>query len=240
MSNWVLPTLIGAAIGSMVIYLFYTAVRTRWPSNYASSANDFGMVVNRTVLRYVVFALGPTYVVALLVGTTISRSGGAGLVTAFLIGVFRISYYYVRSVYRTIRHNHTATRIPTIILDVTISACVLVAATLGGLGPGRFGFLVPPIEEFFKSLWGTVFVAIIAAIVIAKTNVQFNVGRLVRRSRREVGPELLELVRREAREAGVDATLAEAVLLTENLQRPKWFRTFERMKGTSFLVDPMG
>jgi cell shape-determining protein MreD len=228
MSNWVLPTLIGAVIGSIVIYLFYTAVRTRWPSNYASSANDFGMVVNRTVFRYAVFALGPTYVVALLVGTTVSRSGGAGLVTAFLIGIFRVGcYYYVRSVYRTIRHNHTATRTPTIILDVAISVCVLIAATLGGLGPGRFGFLVPPIEEFFRSLWGTVFVAILAAIVIAKTNVQFNVSRLVRRSRREVGPELLELVRKEAREAGVDATLAETVVLTENLQRPKWFRSFE-------------
>lgn len=192
------------------------------------------MIVNRTIFRYAVFALGPPYVVALLVGTTVRRAGGPGLLVAFLIGVFQVCYLRVRETRWTLRYNHTAMRMPTLALETALAVGALAAATLGGLGPGRLTFVVPPIDEYFKSLWGTILVAILAAIVIAKTRVQLDVGRLVNRSRKEVGLRLRALARSEATRVGADADLVEAILLTENLQRPKWFRQLERVKGSLF------
>lgn len=229
-----LVVVVGTVIGSALIYLFYIAVRTRWPANYASSSNDFGMIVNRTILRYAAFALGPPYTVALLVSTTVGRAGGAGMVVAVLIGAFQVCYLRVPEIYRTLRYNHTAMRMPTVLTEVGLAVATLAVAALGGFGPGPLGFVVPPIDELFKSLWGTIFVAILAAIVIAKTRVQLDIGRLITRSRREVGPRLRELARSEAVKVDVDPDLAETVLLTENLQRPDWFRQLERIKGRLF------
>jgi hypothetical protein len=224
----------GTIAGCALIYLFYTAVRTRWPANYASSTNDFGMIVNRTVARYTAFALAPTYIVGLLAGTTVTRAGGDGRLTALSIGAFHVLRMYSVKITRTLRNDHTATRIPALILDGTLAAGVILIAYVAGLGPGRFTFVVPPVDEFFKSLWGTVFVAMVAAIVISKTNVQFDIARLITRSRKEVGAKLITLARDEAKRVGASPDLAEAVLLTENLQRPRWFRTLERVKGRIF------
>ncbi len=192
------------------------------------------MIVNRTMVRFAAFALGPPYIVALLVGTTVARAGGSGMLVAVLIGLFQALYFRGRSAVRTLRYDHSAMRVPTVVTELGLAACTLGVAALGGLGPGPLGFIVPPVDELFKALWGTTFVVIAAAIVIQKTTVQLDVGRLVQRSRREVGDRLRQLARAEATEAGADVTLVETILLTENLQRPTWFRRLERVKGKVF------
>jgi hypothetical protein len=232
-SPWVLD-IVGIVVGAAVVYLFYDAVRTRWPANYASSSNDFGMIVNRTMLRYAAFALGPPYIVALLASTTVGRAGGSGMLVAILIGVFQVSHFRARLAYRTLRYDHSAMRIPTVVAEAGLAICTLGVVALGGLGPGPLGFVVPPIDELFKALWGTTFVIIVAAIVIKRTNVQLDIGRLVERSRQEIGPRLRGFAANEAVKAGADTALMEAILLTENLQRPAWFRRLERIKGRLF------
>lgn len=234
MAKSILLSLFGALIGSILISLFYTAVRTRWPSNYASSANDLGMIINRTIVRYIAFSLAPTYVICLLVATTARRAGGIALVTAILIGAFRVVYMYIPNIYRTVRYNRSLARTPSIILDTALALSIFAVAYLGSLGPGKFTYLIPPVGDLFTSLWGTIFVAVLAAVVIAKTNVQINVDRLIKRSRREVGTELLEFARNEAVRVKTNPDLVETILLTENLERPRWFRRLERIKGRLF------
>jgi hypothetical protein len=156
------------------------------------------------------------------------------MTVALLIGLFQIGYLRSLEIYSTLRYNHGAMRRPTIVMEIALAFGAIGAAALGGLGAGRLGFIVPPIDELFKSLWGTTFVAIIAAILIAKTRVQLDIGRLVSRSRREVGATLREMARNEALRVGTDPDLVETVLLTENLERPRWFRQLERLKGTIF------
>jgi hypothetical protein len=156
------------------------------------------------------------------------------MIAALLIGAFHIGYLRVPETYRALRYNHSAMRRPTVFMEIALAIGGLGVAALGGFGAGRFGFVVPPIDELFKSLWGTTFVAIVAAIVIAKTRVQLDLGRLVNRSRKEVGSRLRELARSEALKSGTDPDLVESVLLAENLERPRWFRQLERAKGRLF------
>jgi hypothetical protein len=233
-------TLTGVVAGCALILLFYTAVRTQWPSNYASSTNDYGMIINRTIIRYFAFALAPTYFISLIVGTTVARAGGRALIVVACVGLFHTCKTYAVHIYKTLRYDHSGTRYPTLLLEASLVAGVLAVAILAGLGPGPLGFLVPPVDEFFKSLWTTAFVAILGVVLLARTQVSVDVGRLIRKSRREVGQELISLARRQAVAYGADPDVVEAVLLTENLQRPSWFRFLERIKGRFFPAGSYG
>jgi hypothetical protein len=233
-------TLTGVVAGCALILLFYTAVRTQWPSNYASSTNDYGMIINRTVVRYVGFALAPTYFISLIVGTTVARAGGNALVVVACVGLFQTCKTYAVHIYKTIRYDHSGTRYPTLLLEATLVVSVLLVAVLAGLGPGPFAFLVPPVDEFFKSLWTTAFIAILGVVVLSRTRVSVDIGRLIKKSRREVGSELLTYARQQATAHNTDPDLVEAVLLTENLQRPSWFRLLERIKGRFFPAGSYG
>jgi hypothetical protein len=51
---------------------------------------------------------------------------------------------------------------------------------------------------------------------------------------RAVPRPLWDLAKRTADNAGADASLALAVMVVENLQRPPWFRRLERLKGFIF------
>lgn len=231
---------VGAIVGAFLLFVFYLAIRTEWPVNYASTVNDFGMIVNRGILKYTAFALGPVYLVSLLVSTTTARAGGIGIATGALIAGLHVARTLAVHLYRTIRYDRTHTRYPTILLDSVVGLGIILAGTLGGLGPGPFTILVPPLEEFFKALWTTIFVAILAIVALSVTRVQFDVFNLVRRSRREVGPDLLNFARKKAVAFGTEPELVEAILLAENLQRPRWFRRLERLKGRIFPAGSYG
>jgi hypothetical protein len=93
---------------------------------------------------------------------------------------------------------------------------------------------VPPVDEFFKALWTGAFVSVIAVIALNTTNQRRGPGDLADTARREADDELTTYARNRAREAGTDEHLVLAILYTENLQRPPWFRRLEYLKGRLF------
>ncbi|MET8252025.1 hypothetical protein [Micromonospora sp. NPDC005197] len=108
------------------------------------------------------------------------------------------------------------------------------AALLGGLGPGPFDFVVPPVDEFFKALWTAIFVAVIGVVVLNGTRDRYGPGDLFDIAEREAPAHLVEYSRSRSEKAGADADLLLAILYTENLQRPSWFRRLEYIKGAVF------
>ncbi|MFY1702646.1 hypothetical protein ACN28G_13020 [Micromonospora sp. WMMA1923] len=95
-------------------------------------------------------------------------------------------------------------------------------------------------DEFFKAIWTAAFVAVVAVIALRDNSKYHDTEEIVTRSRREVGDELLAIGRQAAAEFSADATLVEAIILTENLERPRWFRGLERLKGKFFSSGSYG
>ena len=58
--------------------------------------------------------------------------------------------------------------------------------------------------------------------------------------RQRVGPELIWYARQLARERNLDPDLVETTILTESIQRPRWFRRLERLKGIVFRKGTYG
>lgn len=225
-------TAVGIAIGVLILKVFYSAIRTSWPENYVSVTGDYGVVVNRTLLKYAAFRLVPAYAVALLVSQMAGRYGGHPMYVAILIGVLHATQSSLRhlvAVFRRRSPEHI--RIAAILVDLVTSICVVAVALVGGFGTGPLTAIVPPLDEFFKSFWTTAVVAVLAVYVLNLSRATREAAALVRRSRAELGP-LVNRAREEARSLQVNADLVEAVLLTENLERPAWVRRLERLKGS--------
>ena len=232
-----LATVIGVIIGVAALYVFYKVVRTDWPLSYASLSGDPGVVVNRTLGKYLVFALGPTYVVALICSTMVHREGGHAMICALAIGAIHTLRTQIMLLIGSMRQRRVERHLPTLIFSA-ITACGLVFASwLGGLGPGPAQFVVPPLEEFFNTFWTTATVVLVAAFIVRTMSSHKSIYDLVERSRRELGDELVTFARKVAAEYSTDPTLVEAILLTENLQRPRWFRMLEKLKGR---ISPSG
>ncbi|MFU8872655.1 hypothetical protein [Micromonospora sp. SL4-19] len=123
---------------------------------------------------------------------------------------------------------------PDALLQFSLAALSIAAALLGGLGPGPFGFVVPPIDEFFKAIWTAVFVAVLGVVVLDATRMRHQAGDLYDIAVREAPRRLVDHAQQKAKEAGADEDLVLAVLYAENLQRPHWFRRLEYVKGRFF------
>ncbi|MEG3636699.1 hypothetical protein [Micromonospora palythoicola] len=232
-----LVTAAGVLAISALLFIFYAAIRTEWPTSYVSASADVGLIVNRNICRYLAFLFVPTYVVTLLVSTTVSSFGGTAMVCALGGAALHLArtqvVYYFKTVVRIKNH----TRLPSTLVVIAAMLGTLGSAALGGLGPGPFTAVVPPIDEFFKSLWTTIFVALLAVVVLRISRDTSSAAALVERSRQELGADLIKFARDEATRAGTDPVLVEGILLTENLQRPRWIRRLERWKG---LLQPEG
>ncbi|MGC4768892.1 hypothetical protein ACLQ25_07900 [Micromonospora sp. DT44] len=229
------PTLLGVGAGVLLLHVFYLAVRTEWPVKYATLAvSDYGVVVNRGFARYLVFALGPTYLVTLLVSTTVGRFGGHSVFCALSVGLIHAARTLGVLIFNSLRMRSSRLRIPTVVFSALSSLGLLVVSFLGGLGPGRAVIVVPPLDEFFKAFWTAAFVAVVAVMALRDNGRQRDIEEIVERSRREVGDKLLRCGRQTAAEFDADPMLVEAVLLAENLERPRWFRGLERLKGRVF------
>ncbi|MER5335875.1 hypothetical protein [Micromonospora sp. NPDC002717] len=230
MKDW-LVTASGAVAIVGLLYLFYAAVRTRWPESYVSASTDVGLIINRNITRYLAFMFGPAYIITLIVSTTVDRFGGKGVISALAGALIHVGRTQGVHYFKHVARNGNHTRLPATIVAIVAALGTLASAGLGGLGPGPFTAVVPPIDEFFKSLWTTIFVALLAVAVLRASKDTTSAAVLAERSKREVGEDLLRFAREEAEKAGVDPILLEGILLTENLQRPKWVRRLERWKG---------
>ena len=215
--------------------LFYTAVRIEWPSNYLTAQDAAGLIVRRSVQRYLLFVLGPVYLASLLMATVAMREGSHGLLVGLTIGLLhgiRHSGYRIRATLAEQPDSRLRTR--GVLLHGTLLLLSLIAALLGGLGPGPFDFVVPPLEEFFIAFWTVALLAVVGVIVINKTKYPSSVEDLSAIAMREAPSDLVNYAREKANEAGVDVRLVLAILYAENLQRPAWFRRLERIKGKVF------
>ena len=223
-------TAIASLAGSTSLLLFYKAVQTEWPANYVSIDTDFGVIVNRSFMRYFLFTLAPTYLISLFTSTLCNRSGGFGLACAAIVGSTHIIFNNGRHFYRVSRYRHDQAKYAQLLVDAFNMIVVAFAALAGAAGPGPFKDVVPAAADFFDSLWTTALVALVGVCLLYSTRNRTTVATLFRRSARETSRYKAQALRL-AREYDVDPPIVLAILYAENLQRPSWVRRLERLKG---------
>jgi hypothetical protein len=227
-------TLIFGAIGCIMLHAFYAAVKLEWPSNYVTATRRFGLIVNRTVKRYLTFIIAPVYLASLLVSSLSSDAKGHGVATGLIVGTWHAWKNHGKQIFAHVRHGTMRNAAPDLILQIALLVLAVLAGFAGGLGPGPFTFVIPSLDEFFTAVWTAVFVAIVSFWAFRATRYKTALRDLYDTARREADDALVDYAIEVAQREGADLHLVLSVLFAENLQRPPWFRKLENWKGKIF------
>lgn len=233
MSSTIVWPIVYAILSAAVLAVAYIAIKSNWPDSYAS-VSDFGttLKVNRP-LSYIAFRLGPVFIIALFSSVNLERSSYPIWPFAVLLILLHGGRTVGVASYKLIRSNRNPKRIlQLLILNTMVFIALTIAVTVAVISRKLLDPVVPDIQTILPEIWGAIFVGIFAYMFYNLTsNRVISSNNIVDKQREKIGQSLLNYARLKAKKANCDPILVEAIMITESVQRPKWFRRLERIMG---------
>lgn len=233
MSSVLISLLIGL-FGSVLLYLVFKLLKSDWPNNYSDMKNVVDSASRRNIWIYLAMRFIPMYLVSVLVASLSESTGGEVSITLSTCAVLHVCFTNLRPhiLRRTltpsrVRLRYIATSLSTIAL---ISfATIFAAMTWSYLTP-----LLPEADEVVQAIWTALFVGLVVGLVRSFGRYDDSLENQLERAEKELGEDLKQVIHREARRNDVSADFIQSVVLTECIQRPKWLRKIENIKGKFF------
>jgi hypothetical protein len=224
---------VGVLLGVAFLYVFYRAVQADWPESYFGATDVSAYAVSMTPLHYALFRFLPLYATCVFVGVSLDRRETPGAVGALLVGVThgaltlgRALVVWARSKTDVRQHRASIALSRAFVLVGVVVVAAIAAATRDIVSP-----IVPPLRELSAALWTAIFAGIAGAFLVRISRNALDQYGLVRRSFHEIPDRLFEVASAAAKLSGADEILVWAVMVVENVERPKWFRSLERLKA---------
>lgn len=214
--------------GGVLLRAFYSAFASEWPGKYFGNTSTGAVdpVISRTPWRYLVFRLGPVFLVAVAAGVTADRLGAprstalvATVAAHALSGLVPAAFTAITATPR--RLGLAAYHL------IALGGCVVVAfvgLAIGGRGDRYF----PTGVEVAYGFWVALAVFAVGHLGRSLTGKAPKDEALLARARAEVPTHLiLPLVNAKS---GHPLALV-AIAYAEHLNRPQWVRRLERTVG---------
>ena len=220
--------------GAGLLWATFRALQVRWPESYFAIEDLLSQRVSVSPLRYGFFRFVPILLISGFAAVTSRRAGGYPWFAALTVAVVHAWVTAGRATVAVVRRSGLFARRLLVAYHVLLAAGIMLVGVVGALIglTDWFPAVVPSIPELRSDLWTAMFAAALGAYFVRVTQGrQPSVEDLVRYSRENLGAELVALTREVASAESADEDLAEAILLVENLQRPKWIRYLERGLG---------
>lgn len=181
--------------------------------------------------RFVVYRFAPVTVVAALAGAILDRQGAATLWPLLAIGVLHGTLTSGRGLLSELRGRRTvlsATRMTA--YAAVFSGCVAATGAAVPLVPFTTDY-VPDPDELIPAVWAAGLAAVGGAWLLSLSRQHEDDSeariRAFQRSKDNLGDDLWRRAAEVAEEVDADERLVRAVLLVENIQRPRWLRRLE-------------
>jgi len=188
-------------------------------------------IERRSMTRWLAFRSAPVFLSSLFLSATATRWGQNSLAAIVVMSSTHIVTTYARPVVVGIRVRALpAQRVSFWLLSVVL----IVFSNLIGLALSDIADpLIPSASESVRVLWTGAFAAIVAGAVVKLMSRDEGTFKFVlfERSRSEIPEALFVHAATEARRFAADQSLVIAVMIVENLQRPKWLRRLENAFG---------
>ena len=234
--------LLGGA-GALLLYVFFRAVEARWPENYYGLSDLTSYQLSLRLSSEVIFRFLPVVVVAFVASVVAESLDDKGLVAGLCVALIHGAATAGRASVSAARHSGVFGRRLLLAAHVGVFWSVLVAGVVGGvLGEIRaLHAVVPDLDAMESDLWTALLAGIFGAYLARvswKSEIQPE--QFVRESTRRLDPELLTHAEVAALQHGADPNLVKAILLVENMQRPRWIRSIERAVGQWLPIGTYG
>lgn len=235
----IVATVLLGIVGSISLWGCYRSMELHWPYYYVSLHDTFALRISQTWWRLVGFRGVPVFVIAVGAGATSYRLNGVAVVSIAVMVFLHIAHTNAIAFLEAVRGRQQKD-------GVVINYGgyhALAAAIAAGAGVAAcfcyrpLAFLVPMPEVLLQGLWIAFFVAIVGGVVFGVFRVtpvegqENGISYLTRRAARDIGIELLDFSFNAAVNDGSDPLLLQAVMHAESLQRPRWVRNLEQLKG---------
>lgn len=216
-----------AGLAAVLVWAFYRIIETNFPESYFAPSSPTDPIVNRSLLRYALWRLGPVFVGASAVVVTIDRLGKAPVLAAvlFLLAHLALS---VGMAAASARRRGQALPLSQKVLYLTTSLAAAASTAAAYFLAEQLGPTIPEPPALLQAVWLGVFAAVIGTLVSKVLSSERPPDLLAKRSLSELPNDLLAASERIAIAHGTDPRLVKAVMITENLQRPPWLRRLER------------
>ena len=228
--------------GALLLGSIYRRIQSSWPTSYVSLSDYAAYQKASLPYRYLLFRYGPVVLVGFFGGTLIREQAWPTwpfVLAAFVVHTGATS---LRAAWREIRPRWYRDRHVPLIIGHLVSVLVVFAALAG---PAYFGdrasALAPDLAEVRNGIWaGLIGSALTFTLIRMMRAPERTVQGLIVAQRQRIGDELRWHLRDQAEASGLDPDLMEAVMIAEALQRPRWFRVLERIKGLVFRKGTYG
>ncbi|PYE19526.1 hypothetical protein DFR67_103439 [Williamsia limnetica] len=233
MTIWA-DVLVRASAALAAIYLFYLAASTKWPSSYYLLDDAIGARVSKTTFSYLSFRFLPLFVASLCAMGYLSNVTER-LAVALCIGVGHLVISVVRiNPYTNPGPRREKSWYVLQAAVLLVSVCFLAIAVW--LAP-LFGTTLPQWRDFTTAIVTALIVVCVGVFIQSATSKDVAVNsNSIDLARRRYKP----MVDRLALEHGVDRSFALALVIAEDLQRPRWFRVIERRLARARLARTVG
>lgn len=217
-----------------MLWVFYRVVQSNWPDSYFALQDITSLEVSASLPRYATFRFLPVAFACLFVAVSVEQMSGRGVIAGTAVGTLHglltAGRGFARAV-KTKRLNRTSLLLAHGVLFVLL----VVTGLLTGLASRTEAAksLIPDVSQVTSDLWTALLAGVLGAFLIKVTSGrELSEGALIERLRARLPDDLREYARRKAEETDSDPDLVEAFMIVENVQRPRWLRRFERLKGT--------
>jgi hypothetical protein len=225
-------TLICGLAGALFLAAFYRSVRLRWPETYSGMRRPIDSYVSERPSRYLAFRAVPVYVVAVFVSVTTTRLHGHAAAGVAFLGLLHVSHTSGRGMVRLYRASGPAQGRRNVAFYYVGSMAIVALACLGAASTAHhLAATIPAPAELSGAAWTGIFAAVLAVSLQSLSAEDVSIAALLARARADVGDRLWTLTRELAWQHHTDADLLTAIVASEALQRPRWLRRGERLRG---------
>ena len=237
--------LVSAAVGllaGLAFNLIYRRIQSEWPESYFSLSDYWSYVKALAPRRYILFRFGPVLLVSLFCSHQLNSYDLPNWPFLVTTATVHLGSTSLRAAWRIRRYRRVGGRnVPLLVLHL-LTAVTVVALLIGGLLiRDHLSYWIPDFESIRESIWAGLFSSLLAFAFIRSTQARDNdLIDVVKTQKKRIGTELIGYARDSAERKGLDPDLVETVILTESIQRPRWFRRLEFVKGVVFRKGTYG
>ena len=234
-----LYSFITALLLSIILHYCYRRIRSDWPASYQSLFEDSAYRKALRPVRYMVFRSSPIILASVFGAVQLERYGKPVWLFGILLWAFHTLDTNGRALWELrYEYDDNMTKGPRqalyglmIVATFILIQGFVLLASYTTRNTRIMQAVVPDVSEIVVDLWAGLVGAVLILVYLGVSETDRTDDAVIDRIRRRVESYYMSYVRSRVDNPRFDFELFEAVMIAESLQRPRWFRILERLKG---------